>query len=371
VQLAYGERVKRGRAQFCVWALAFGFCCSATAATDPFLQLTPILTNGQVQFTLTGERGVAYVIESSTDLTNWSRVLTNSNNEIIRLISLEASNSPTCFRAWRKGPLYWAGLAAKFDIALKGSRIGFDSYDSSDPAHDDPLDPNEVKPGGNLASLEGLIDVGNATVRGKVLCGPTATYVLGPFGSVGDLVWVGYGSVQPGWVRTNFVTTYPDVSPPYALGFPPAIGAGTNYWILGSKDYYVAGNVSLVSKVILVLGNARLFITGDFLTSGASEIKIEPGASLRLYVAGGRSLLPAMRTPQITPAAFQYYGLPANTNLSWSGSGEHLRGTFYAPSATLSLGGGGASTYHLFGACVVSEAVLNGHFSFHCDENLF
>jgi hypothetical protein len=357
--------------QFGIWASVIGLCLGASAATDPFLQLSlPSFTNGLVQFTLTGERGVSYVVESSTDLANWSRVQTNCNNEIIRLISLEASNRPTCFRAWRKGPLYWAGLAAKFDITLKGNTIVFDSYDSSDPTHDDPLDLQEVKPGGNLASQEGLIDVGNATIKGKVLCGPTSTYVLGPNGSVGDLAWVGNGSVQPGWARTNFVAAYPDVSPPYISGLPPASGAGTNYWMLGSGDYFIAGDVSLAGKVILVLGNARLFVTGDFLLSDASEIKIEASALLRLYVAGGRTLLPAVRASDFAPA-FQYYGLPGNTNCTWPGSGEQLIGTIYAPSTVFVAGDEGISTNHFFGACVVNEAVLKGRFSFHCDENLF
>src|SRR5688572_15728019 len=119
-RFAYVKGVKRGLGQFSVWASTFGLCLSAAAATDPFLQLSsPSFTNGLVQFTLTGERGVNYVIESSPDLMNWSRMLTNSSDEITRLISFEASNGPTFFRTWRKGPLYWAGLAAKLNITLK------------------------------------------------------------------------------------------------------------------------------------------------------------------------------------------------------------------------------------------------------------
>jgi len=45
---------------------------SALGRARPLLTLgLPVWTNNQVQFVLTGESGVAYVIESSADLQNW------------------------------------------------------------------------------------------------------------------------------------------------------------------------------------------------------------------------------------------------------------------------------------------------------------
>ena len=87
-------------------------------------------------------------------------------------------------------------------IDFKGSNILINSFDSSDPAHDDPLDPNEVKAGADLATVTGFVNVGNAVVKGKLRIGPTGGYTIGPTGSVGDLDWTGPG-IQVGWYSTR------------------------------------------------------------------------------------------------------------------------------------------------------------------------
>ena len=103
-----------------------------------------------------------------------------------------------------------------------------------------------------------------------------------------------------------------------------------------------------------------------------SMITILTGASLRIIVAGASSNFIMVNTEfPANASTFQYYGLPANSNLYWNCSTARL-GTLYAPSTTVALYGGGdpgtPSDYQ--GACVGDSIVLNGHFNFHFDENL-
>jgi hypothetical protein len=73
--------------------------------------------------------------------------------------------------------------------------------------------------------------------------------------------------------------------------------------------------------------------------------------------------------PSANATAFQYYGLPGNGRVVWSGN-ETFLGTVYAPSATFRLGGGGNNVMDFQGACAAGTIVLTGHCNFHFDENL-
>lgn len=378
--------MNQGFAQLCSWVLTLGVFSKATAATDPFLQLSvPILTNGQVQFTFTGESGVGYVIETSEDLQTWIPLSTNmSPNAGVtngaplgnrRTILAEATNTLAFYRGWRTNlPIFAGAITAKLDVNLNGNNIRIDSYDSTDPAHDNPLDPNEIKAGGDVASGSGYLSIANANIHGKLLTGPNGSYAFGPSGFAGPIGWTGPGLYSSAWYRDDFRFAIPDTTAPFNSGFTPA-GAGTNYWILSPGNYYVNNDVNLSAKTVLVVGGvASLYVTGSFSMSSTSEIKIEPGARLRVFVGRGSgpsvsASLTKVSTADNSAANFQYYGLPSNTSVTWSGNGN-FRGTICAPQATVSMGGGGTNVYDFWGACVVNAITMNGHFGFHFDENL-
>ena len=119
---------------------------------------------------------------------------------------------------------------------------------------------------------------------------------------------------------------------------------------------------------ILVTGRARVYVTGDFIMQGSSSIIIAPGASLQLYVGGANTTISTLNNAG-NCATFTYFGLPANTSVTLSGNDVFL-GTIYAPSADLTMSGGGNSTLDYQGACAVNTIGMNGHFNFHFDENL-
>src|SRR5438270_9645339 len=61
---------------------------------DPQMTLSaPACTNGQIQFSLTCESGVSYVIESSPDMVNWTPVATNNDVGQVRAITLPACDA--------------------------------------------------------------------------------------------------------------------------------------------------------------------------------------------------------------------------------------------------------------------------------------
>jgi hypothetical protein len=265
-------------------------------------------------------------------------------------------------------------MAAKRDITFNGNNITVDSYDSGDPNHSTPTgryDPATRKAGGDIASTEGFINVGNADVKGRLYTGPLndGQYSVGAGGSVGDLNWSGPG-IQSGWYFNDFNMSFPEVDEPFTTGLPPVGGfggGGTNVWELGSADYMYDGNFKASSgQTIYVSGAAKVYVTGFFDMRGA--IVIAPGASLKLYVAGLYARLNEVNT-EGNAFSFQYYGLPSNESVSWGGNDEYV-GTIYAPQASLRMGGGGSDPYDFQGSCVVNALSLNGHFSFHFDENL-
>jgi hypothetical protein len=69
----------------------------------PLVLTNPSYSNGQFQFTLTGDATATYVILSSTDFVNWSPVATNTSTLAVRQITNNVSGSRTYFRA-RLGP---------------------------------------------------------------------------------------------------------------------------------------------------------------------------------------------------------------------------------------------------------------------------
>jgi hypothetical protein len=280
-------------------------------------------------------------------------------------------------------PAFANAMAALQNITFNGNNIAVDSYDSSQPGVHATLggmyDPATRMAGGNVSSTFGAIDVGNANINGKVLTGPLAPLPsVGANGFVGDLNWTGPG-IEPGWYANDFNMDFPDVDMPDITGWliPDSMGT-TNAYVLGTGKYVLNGDLSLHSgDVMLVTGVAKLFVSGGVMMNGSgtsgSKIVITAGSSLEIYVAGASS---SFTQVNIDPAgcnasSFQYYGLPSNTSVGWSGNASYA-GTIYAPEATFTLSGSGdpKNPTDYQGSCVVNSVKMNGHFKFHYDENL-
>jgi hypothetical protein len=231
--------------------------------------------------------------------------------------------------------------------------------------------------GGDVASVAGLINIQGGNVYGHLRTGPTGSYTIGNNnGSVGDLNWVNSGTpgIEPGWYYNDFNMAVNDVVAPYNSGWAIPVNANaTNTYPLVTGNYYYAGDFKMSqNEVMNVSGNVTLYVTGDFImqSQNACAINILPGATLKLFIGGGKNgtILTQVNTSG-NAMTFQLFGLPGLTDISWGGNNTYM-GTVYAPEANFTCGGGGNNTYDFQGSCVVKTVTMNGKFNFHFDENL-
>lgn len=278
-----------------------------------------------------------------------------------------------CFRAFGNA------VTAIDDVQMNGNNVTVDSYDSFDPNFSTPTglyDRNKRKAGGDVSSANGIINVANGNIYGHLHTAPWGNATIGNQGGrVGDLNFAGPG-IQEGWYLKDFNSEYPSVTPPFSGGdsVPDAVN-GTN--VLATADYLVGGDFTIANNnTLLVVGNARLWVQGNFRMASqtGSFIEIAPGATLTIYV--GTENGPAVDSVFTTvnnagnAANFCYYGLPSNVALTWGGNASYM-GTVYAPQAVFTLNGGGANSETDYqGSCVVKSVVMTGHFNVHYDENL-
>lgn len=275
--------------------------------------------------------------------------------------------------------LFAVAMVAKDKVDFKGFDTATDSFDSENPNYSSNgrYDPAKANDKGNVASTLGLVNVGNAKIKGKVQTGPAGSSDVGANGSVGSSGWVNGGNtgIQPGWSANDFNIDFPDVLEPFASAFSPVSGtvAGTNYiYVLGSDNYLMTSLTLKSKEAMYVSGNAVLYVTGEVLMQGngttSSQIIIGPNGSLSIYVGGASALFTQVNN-QGNAKTFNYYGLPANTSVSFGGNAAFI-GTIYCPNADFTIGGGGNDVYDFEGSVMAKTIKLNGHYNFHFDESL-
>ena len=274
-------------------------------------------------------------------------------------------------------------MLSKGTIAFSGSARS-DSFDPTDPAAstNGRYDPAKAGDKGDVASngRGSKTFVGSSTVkiRGHLSTGPGGTANLIGGASVGSTAWhqAGNTGVQPGWFADDMNIDIPDVQVPFTSGyFTPGSGtvAGTNYaYVIGSGNYKLSQFMLNMSQKAIVTGNAVLYVTDNMNVSGAAQIIVAPGASLKLYNGAASGSISGNGVANQTGSAanFTYYGLPTNTRLDMSGTSGFI-GVIYAPNADLTMSGGTTSSFVDFtGASVSKTVTMSGARSFHYDESL-
>jgi len=276
-------------------------------------------------------------------------------------------------------PLFAVAMVAKEQVDFKGFGTTSDSFDSGDANYNTNgrYDPAKATDQGDVASAFGLVNVGNAKIKGKAQTGPAGGSDVGSNGSVGSAAWVNDGNtgIQPGWSVSDFNIDFPDVVEPFNSAFAPVSGnvAGTNYTYVLESNNYLMTSLTLKSKDIMyVNGNAVLYVTGDVLMQGngttTSQIIIGPGSSMAMYVGGASASFTQVNN-QGNAKTFSYYGLPSNTTVSYGGNAAFI-GTIYCPNADFTIGGGGNDVFDFEGSVIARTIKMNGHYNFHYDANL-
>ena len=284
--------------------------------------------------------------------------------------------------------MFPAGMLAKNSINMNGNNIYVDSYDSTDVTKSTSglYDAAKRQSNGNIASNGSVLNslsIGNADIYGTVYTGPNGTATLGANGSVGptlvnaDRATTVAAAEAKGWIEHDFNVDVADPTLPTGASTwtsPPGSTAGSiNKDVNVNTGDYKVNNISLSSNshkdTLTIDGNVRIYVTGDVNLSGISQIVINPGASLQIYVAGSVSAAGnGIINNSSTPIKNQWYGLNSSTSWSYTGNAQWI-GTIYAPSASVSFKGGGSSG-DASGSVVANNITLAGQVQFHYDEAL-
>ena len=244
-------------------------------------------------------------------------------------------------------------------IQFNGNGVFSDSWNSHDPnlSTGGQYDSNKTSTNGSVASLDGLVNIGNHTINGNLYLGPTASYRSGANQILGT-------------IYTDYNVQFPDVVLPTAswLSAPTAAGVHT---FTTSGSYTVNDNFPMVI-------NTGVTVTLNVTKSGSfspSSVQIHGGTTnsgtAYLYLNGPTSVSIAGNTAidaSNRPENLYYYGLPTLNSITFSGNSTFV-GVIYSPEAALTLNGGGNNS-GLIGASITGSVTMNGHYDFHYDESL-
>lgn len=114
---------------------------------------------------------------------------------------------------------------------------------------------------------------------------------------------------------------------------------GANELRLKSGRYFFTNVRSIGAARIVAEGNVQVYVDGDLDAVGSSQIRLEAGATLDLFVKGSiQSAGDVSYGDASRPEAFRLYVGGAGSRISFAGS-RQFHGLVYAPEATLSFAG--------------------------------
>jgi len=264
-------------------------------------------------------------------------------------------------------PLYNVAMAARTNIDLNGNGTSANSFNSAltNLSLNGRYTNTMTSTNGDVAVLYGTLDLGNHDILGDVYLGPAATLDKGT-----NQVF--------GTIYTDFNYDFPSVVPPDTTGWFTLFAPLTNtlapdgnyytYVFTNNADYIVPN----MSGSVYVATNAHVRL---LIQSGGTQSVIVAGngasidSKLTIYVASATFTIGSGVIDGGRAANLAYYGLPSNTAINFSGNST-FTGTIYAPDAAITLTGGGSDDYDFVGCCIGKSIKLNGHFTFHFDEDL-
>ncbi|MDE3098937.1 MAG: hypothetical protein KGJ88_05645 [Verrucomicrobiota bacterium] len=262
-------------------------------------------------------------------------------------------------------PRFPVALGATGNINMNGNTIAASSWDSTDPSEStNGLFNGYTGTNGSIASVGGIVNIGNDTIDGNLYLGPNATY-----SGSGTVTGTTYNDYNVQYPPITLPTTQSDGTPITWSSVDPTKNGGTNwittsgyYVINNSNPIYVAPGVTATFDVKESIFNPASVTIGGGTTDPGTIIMYQESGSMTL---GGNSTGGAIGA---RPVNFQYYGMSGVTSITLAGTSTFV-GTVYAPSATLTLNGGGNSN-DFEGAAIVQSAVIDGHYRFHYDKSL-
>jgi len=269
-------------------------------------------------------------------------------------------------------------------VNFKGFGITTDSFQSTNTTlfpgglynSANALDHGDVS---TTSRQTNAMNLANGKVKGTVHTGPNGVAQIGSQGVVGDKAFVESGSnagqIQSQHQAHDSILTFPDATLPDTGNLVWQFAVPGNYVINGVTYKYSLSDArpwkiaNLDGSVYVSKPGVKVWVQNAFNLPNNGEIRIPSGNSLSMYSTAPSTIIGGNGVINDTgvSSAFQYYGLPSNTALTFSANAAFV-GLIYAPQAVFTLGGGGNNTYDFIGASVTKSAKMNGHFNFHFDE---
>lgn len=266
-------------------------------------------------------------------------------------------------------------LLAANQINMNNHNIVVDSYDSRDPSKSTNAfyDPAKRQNNGDIATNGLLISAGSAHIYGDAAT--NGGTVLNSSNVTGE-------------IRDDF---FQELFPVTAPVFAPEAGSPTSALTTtvlaaapGNPANYLLSTVTLAGTEKLTITGAAdgsptyatVVVSGDIKLSGQSQIILQPGVNVRLFVKGNADITGQGVSNPGAPLQFQLYGCdPAsatggtsNKTIKVAGNGG-LRACVYAPTYDITLLGGGV-TDSIYGSFVGYDIGMTGVQSVHYDEAL-
>ena len=263
-------------------------------------------------------------------------------------------------------PLFNVALGAVGNINMNGNSMATDSWNSRKTNFNTGgfYDSNKTSTNGDVASQQGIVNIGQHTINGNLYLGPTASYTSSTNQILGDL-------------DKNYNVNFPDARLPAsaATAISPSVNGGTNFLNSNGQTYYVNNDnkpievpagITVTLIVYAQTFNPTTITLGGGVTNPATLIVYDaPSSSGGSVDLGGNKTGGAIGA---TPLNFIFYGLPNLSTINFHGTSDFI-GAIYAPEADMTLGGGGHGT-SLKGAAICRTVTLNGHYDVHYDEAL-
>ena len=348
-----------------VFAMSLGLLSPSflpASTLDTNLTLTsPILTNGQVQLSVLGEPGVTCVIQSSPDLSSWTPILTNSDFSPTRVVTVDAPNDSSYYRAVIPSfPHFGYAVAAVTTVNLNGNGFITDSFNSSDTnlSTGGYYNASKISTNGDMATVKGMVNIGTHTIDGNLFLGPAASYISSTNQVLGS-------------IYTNRTLSFPNVVMPPALASSPTVpivGHSPNFtnWITVNGYYtinnaypiVVGTNVTTWVRMTTANFNSSITLQGEITNSATAYLYFDPASATSATI---------VNSPSARARNLVIYGLPNLTQLTVNQS--TFTGVIYAPTAIVTLSGGGGAN-HIMGSVIGRSITMNAHYEFHFDEDL-
>ncbi len=318
---------------------------------------------GPVTRTLSGETYTVSIVNSSipTIYATGFVAVADTSQKLSRRVKVT-------FSSQQMSP-FTVALGAVTNINMNGNKLITDSYNSTNSALSTAgqYDSSKTSTNGSIASVGGIVNIGNHIIDGNLYLGPTATYSSGT-NQIDGTIYHDYNIQFPPATLPTTDTNGNSISWINAPGNSSAHDfiSGGYYWVNDSGTITVEPGVTVTLKVTAQsFSPSSITLKGGITNSGSIVMYDDPGSPGGSISVGGNSSGGATGN---RPGNFIVFGLANLSSITLSGTSD-FNGAIYAPEATLTMNGGG-NAVNVSGSMIVGQGTDNGHYYLHYDEAL-